>query len=218
MMQPSPDGGLAHDSMSSSEPMSSDSVMEMDPYRPSFFDDHDHSYAFMAPMGGVDDGFNTDFSEAFGVKYGEQGTVHGSDCPDICTPLSAAFSSSGVGIMGDNDSVAGSCHNGEGSDGSRLSWPMYSMMVSDMEMEMGGTGIAKPRQGAVPSAVPRSSPAADGLATKADLHMLAQPSVSGDVSPSSRMTIVVDEARPETLVEVMKVLMESQARVEFRRG
>jgi hypothetical protein len=31
------------------------------------------------------------------------------------------------------------------------------------------------------------------------------------------MTIVVDEAKPETLVEVMRVLMESQARVEFWR-
>ncbi|KAK0726779.1 hypothetical protein B0T26DRAFT_103619 [Lasiosphaeria miniovina] len=41
---------------------------------------------------------------------------------------------------------------------------------------------------------------------------------SGANSPRSRMTIVVDEAKPETLVEVMKVLMESQARVEFRRG
>ncbi|EMR64656.1 hypothetical protein UCREL1_8366 [Eutypa lata UCREL1] len=35
---------------------------------------------------------------------------------------------------------------------------------------------------------------------------------------AARMTIVIDEARPETLTEVMKVLMESRARVEFRRG
>ncbi|KAI1075862.1 hypothetical protein F5B20DRAFT_558210 [Whalleya microplaca] len=34
----------------------------------------------------------------------------------------------------------------------------------------------------------------------------------------SRMTIVIDQARPETLFEVMKVLMDSRARVEFRRG
>ncbi|KAI0012725.1 hypothetical protein F4779DRAFT_566626 [Xylariaceae sp. FL0662B] len=34
----------------------------------------------------------------------------------------------------------------------------------------------------------------------------------------SRMTIIIDEARPETLFEVMKVLMDSRARVEFRRG
>lgn len=33
-----------------------------------------------------------------------------------------------------------------------------------------------------------------------------------------RMTIVIDEARPETLTEVMRVLMESRARVEFRSG
>ncbi len=35
---------------------------------------------------------------------------------------------------------------------------------------------------------------------------------------AARMTIVIDEAKPETLTEVMKVLMESRARVEFRRG
>lgn len=33
-----------------------------------------------------------------------------------------------------------------------------------------------------------------------------------------RMTIVIDKAPPETLTKVMKVLMESRARVEFRRG
>ncbi|RYP51536.1 hypothetical protein DL768_003131 [Monosporascus sp. mg162] len=35
---------------------------------------------------------------------------------------------------------------------------------------------------------------------------------------ASRMTIVIDEARPETLTEIMKVLVESRARVEFHRG
>ncbi|RYP78079.1 hypothetical protein DL771_000772 [Monosporascus sp. 5C6A] len=35
---------------------------------------------------------------------------------------------------------------------------------------------------------------------------------------ASRMTIVIDEARPETLTEIMKLLMESRAHVEFRRG
>jgi hypothetical protein len=34
----------------------------------------------------------------------------------------------------------------------------------------------------------------------------------------SRMTIVIDQARTETLFEVMKVLMDSQARVEFHCG
>ncbi|GAB1316610.1 hypothetical protein MFIFM68171_06820 [Madurella fahalii] len=218
MIQPSPDRTLQHDGMSNSDPISSDGIMDIDAYRPSFMDEHDHSYAFLTPMGGVDDGFNTDFSEAFGVKYGDQSTVHGSDCPDICTPLSAAFSNSGVGVVGDNDSVNGSCPNSEGSDGSRLSWPMYPIMVSDMDMDMGGAGIAKPRQGPALSVVPRSSSVADSLSSKGDVHMIPQPSVGGDVSPRSRMTIVVDEARPETLVEVMKVLMESQARVEFRRG
>lgn len=33
-----------------------------------------------------------------------------------------------------------------------------------------------------------------------------------------RMTIVIDKARPETLTQVMNVLMDSRARVEFRRG
>ncbi|RYP08193.1 hypothetical protein DL764_002053 [Monosporascus ibericus] len=35
---------------------------------------------------------------------------------------------------------------------------------------------------------------------------------------ASRMTIVIDEARPETLTEIIKLLMESRARVEFHRG
>ncbi|RYO89434.1 hypothetical protein DL762_003230 [Monosporascus cannonballus] len=53
----------------------------------------------------------------------------------------------------------------------------------------------------------------------------SSPSLWGDcelqvsrAEEASRMTIVIDEARPETLTEIMKVLMESRARVEFRRG
>ena len=33
-----------------------------------------------------------------------------------------------------------------------------------------------------------------------------------------RMTIIIDKARPETLTQVMNVLTDSRARVEFRRG
>ena len=40
----------------------------------------------------------------------------------------------------------------------------------------------------------------------------------GQFGGDLRMTVVINEARQETLVEVMKVLVDAQARVEFRCG
>ena len=203
--------------MNNSHRISRNSIMEMGAFRPAFLDEHDHSYAFLSPMPAVDDGYNTDFNNLFGLKFSDQSTVQSSDCPDMCTPVSAAFSGSGVGVMGENDSVARSCPNNDVSAGSRLSWPLDQLPVSEMDLEMGGTGISKSRNGPVLSAVTRSSAAADSLTSKAEVQAATQLSARGDASPRSRMTIVVDEAKPETLVEVMRVLMESQARVEFWR-
>jgi hypothetical protein len=198
---------------------SRNSVMEVDAFCPAFSDEHDHGYPFLSPMPPVNDGFNTDFNNLFGLKFSDQSTAQSSDCADMCTPVSATCSGSGVGVMGENDSVGRCCPNNDVSAGSTLSWPLDHLPVSEMDMEMGGTGITKPRNGAVLSAVTRPLAAADSLSSKADIQAATQLSASGngDTSPRSRMTIVVDEAKPETLVEVMKVLMESQARVEFWR-
>jgi hypothetical protein len=216
-IQPPSDKALTWDDMNDSHRLLRNSVMDMDAFRPASLDEHDHSYAFLSPVPAADDGFNTDFNNLFGLEFSDQSTVQSSDCTDRCTPVSTAFSGSGVGVTGENDSVARCCPNNDVSAGSRLPWPLDQFPGSEMDLEMGGTGLAKPRNGPLLSAVTRSSAAADSLASKADVQAATQLSARGDASPGSRMTIVVDEAKPETLVEVMKVLMESQARVEFRR-
>ncbi|MCJ1333835.1 hypothetical protein MMC10_010541 [Thelotrema lepadinum] len=53
-----------------------------------------------------------------------------------------------------------------------------------------------------------------GTALTGGMSSQDQSQIGGDL----RMTVVINEARQETLVEVMKVLVDAQARVEFRCG
>ncbi|EAQ83727.1 hypothetical protein CHGG_10131 [Chaetomium globosum CBS 148.51] len=221
LIQPQSDKASAWDSMSdNSYHASRNSVMEVDAICPTFSEERDHIYPFLSPMPSVNEGFNTDFNNLFSFQnFSDQSTVQSSDCPDMCTPVSAACSGSGVGVMGDNDSVGRCCASNDVSAGSTLSWPLDHLPVSEMDMDMGGTGMGKAGNGAVLSAATRPLTAVDSSCSKASMQAATRLSASGsgDASPRSRMTIVVDEAKPETLVEVMKVLMESQARVEFWR-
>ena len=60
---------------------------------------------------------------------------------------------------------------------------------------------------------------ANGFGSPSTSAMWADPDVQmPQPGQNERMTIIIDKARPETLTQVMNVLIDSRARVEFRRG
>lgn len=72
-------------------------------------------------------------------------------------------------------------------------------------------GVSSPEQQATPGLSSSSS-------SRESSNSVVPPPMAFDATDAPRMTFVVDEAPPETLVEVMRVLMDSKARVEFKRG
>lgn len=82
-----------------------------------------------------------------------------------------------------------------GADGGRVPWTTFE------------TGLPSPEQ----------TPGMSSGSSRESSNSAAPP-LPLETGEAARMTFVVDEAPPETLVEVMRVLLDSKARVEFRRG